>query len=128
MLTLIRNLALIPRLVQSIALAVAAVEAVTSNEVGGPDKKRLVIASLGDILGKFKGQLGDGLYSSISEGIDIIVRIFNLLGIFKRDAPSVIDPITDEPVGASPEQVEAGVSTAARNDPELDEFLTKFKR
>lgn len=129
MLTIIRNLALIPKLIRAIGFAVATVEAVTAPDVPGEKKKQLVIAGLNDVLGEFKGHLSESFYEFISVGIDVIVKLFNLLQIFgKGRETSITDPETMKPVGVAVAQVEEGIKEERLKDAELEAFLARFDR
>ncbi len=127
MLTIIRNLALIPKLIRAIGFAVATVEAVTAPDVPGAKKKQLVIAGLNDVLSEFKGHLSDGFFEFISVGIDVIVAIFNMLRVFRGgNEAAIVDPATDQPIGVSVAQVDEAVKEERRKDPELEAFLARF--
>lgn len=134
MLAVVRNFGLILKLIPMIQMAVATVESITSPDTPGPKKKELALSLLSEVLERLRTILGPAAYEIVSYGIDLVVRAYNLIGMFRKRDDTDVQTITldlsnleDAPVIARA-SVEQGVEKARGEDPELDAFLSKMSR
>ena len=132
MLAVVRNFGLILKLIPMIQMAVATVESITSPDTPGKQKKELALGLLADVLERLRTILGPAAYEIVSYGIDLVVRAYNLVGMFrKRDDPDAEEPVLDlsnledAPV-ITRASVEQGVGKAGEEDPELGAFLSRM--
>ena len=132
MLAVVRNFGLILKLIPLIQMAVATVESITSPDTPGPKKKELVLGLLSDALERLRSILGPAAYDIVSYGIDLVVRAYNLVGMFRHkgdpeaaDEPLDLSNLEDAPV-ITRASVDKGVVKAREEDPELDAFLSRM--
>ncbi len=132
MLAVVRNFGLILKLIPMIQMAVATVESITSPDTPGPKKKELVLGLLSEVLERLRTILGPTAYEIVSYGIDLVVRAYNLVGMFRHRGETdttgdILDlsNLEDAPV-ITRASVEQGVEKAREEDPELDAFLSRM--
>lgn len=85
---------IIVRFLPALIAAIHMVEGLTAPNTLGEDKKELVLVTIRKILVAAGVALSDSVNAALSQAIDVVVAIFNLLGVFNH-AEDETAPETD---------------------------------
>lgn len=103
--------------------AVYLIENLFGSGLSGPEKKEAVMAWLHEQQAKLNLPWGGQVIDIISNMIDTVVGLLNLLGVFKREKD--LSPVEIEFGKAAAATVDrAGLNEVVGSDPELQRFVT----